>query len=78
MTLATDGLVLPVTHGTPRSFALGNLHDAPLPELAARWPNFHSLRSRGGRFRRLRGCKLLILGEAVSPIHGNSDETRVF
>lgn len=37
MTLAADGLVLPVTHGTPLGFALGNLHDAPLPELAARW-----------------------------------------
>lgn len=37
MTLGSDGLVLPVTHGTPRTYALGNVHEAPLAALAARW-----------------------------------------
>jgi Fe-coproporphyrin III synthase len=33
----TDGTVVPLSYGFPRRFALGNLHDAPLCRLAARW-----------------------------------------
>jgi len=33
----TDGTVVPLTYGFPRAYALGNLHDRPLADLAATW-----------------------------------------
>ncbi len=37
LVVETDGTVVPLQHGFPRRHALGNLNDAPLPVLAARW-----------------------------------------
>lgn len=49
--LETDGTLVPLQYGFPRPFALGNLHQHPLPELAARWrqeryPRFRELCQR--------------------------------
>jgi len=32
-----DGTVVPLRHGLPRTLALGNLREGPLPEIAVRW-----------------------------------------
>jgi len=48
LVIEADGLVVPVEHGFARPLALGNLHDAPLRELAPRW-----LAERYPAFRRL-------------------------
>jgi MoaA/NifB/PqqE/SkfB family radical SAM enzyme len=47
LVVEADGTVVPLQHGFPRCHALGNLHEAPLRALAARW------RQSGGyaRFR---------------------------
>jgi len=37
LVLEADGTVVPMEHGFPRTFALGNVHDGRLPELAAAW-----------------------------------------
>jgi MoaA/NifB/PqqE/SkfB family radical SAM enzyme len=37
LVIEADGTVAPLEHGFPRSLALGNLHAAPLRELAPRW-----------------------------------------
>lgn len=37
LVIEADGTVVPLQHGFPRSFALGDLHEARLSELAARW-----------------------------------------
>lgn len=46
--LEADGTVVPLGHGFPRAFALGNLHTAPLPELIRDWRENREL-----EFRRL-------------------------
>jgi MoaA/NifB/PqqE/SkfB family radical SAM enzyme len=48
LVIEADGAVVPVEHGFARSLALGNLHQAPLRELAERW-----LAERYPAFRRL-------------------------
>ncbi|GAA0806135.1 radical SAM protein [Spirilliplanes yamanashiensis] len=37
LVVETDGTVSPVRYGFPRRYALGNLHDRPLPELLDAW-----------------------------------------
>jgi Fe-coproporphyrin III synthase len=37
LVVETDGTVVPLQHGFSRDHALGNLHDARLPELAGKW-----------------------------------------
>jgi Fe-coproporphyrin III synthase len=51
LVVETDGTVVPLQHGFSRAYALGNLHDARLPELAREWrrerlPAFHRLCKR--------------------------------
>ncbi len=48
LVIEADGLVVPIEHGFARPLALGNLHEAPLRELAPRW-----LAERYPAFRRL-------------------------
>lgn len=48
LVIEADGEVVPLEYGFPRHLSLGNLHDAPLPALAARWR-----RERMPAFRRL-------------------------
>jgi hypothetical protein len=37
LVIEPDGTVVPIVHGFPRRYALGNLHDASLCELSRRW-----------------------------------------
>ncbi|MCB1925467.1 MAG: hypothetical protein KDJ27_17270 [Gammaproteobacteria bacterium] len=37
LVIEPDGSVVPLQYGFARSFALGNLHQATLPEMAMRW-----------------------------------------
>lgn len=37
LVLETDGTVVPLSYGFGRDYALGSLHEAPLPALAERW-----------------------------------------
>jgi MoaA/NifB/PqqE/SkfB family radical SAM enzyme len=46
--LETSGIVAPLQYGFPRAWAFGNVHDAPLRELAREW-----VCTRGSAFRRL-------------------------
>lgn len=46
--LETSGVVAPLQYGFPRAWVFGNVHEAPLPELAREW-----VRTRGNAFRRL-------------------------
>ena len=48
LVIEADGTVVPIQHGFARAYALGNLHDAPLGELAVSWK-----RDRYHRFREL-------------------------
>jgi hypothetical protein len=48
LVIEADGTVVPIQYGFSRGYALGNLKEAPLGELAARWrreryPAFRSL-----------------------------------
>jgi hypothetical protein len=46
--LETSGVVAPLQYGFPRAWVFGNVHEAPLHELAREW-----VRTRGNAFRRL-------------------------
>jgi Fe-coproporphyrin III synthase len=46
--LETSGIVAPLQYGFPRAWAFGNVHEAPLRDLAREW-----IRTRGNAFRRL-------------------------
>ena len=48
LVLETDGTLVPIEHGFPRAFALGNVHRTRLRELARRWQ-----RERLADFRRV-------------------------
>jgi hypothetical protein len=37
LVIEPDGTVVPILHGFPRRYALGNLYDAPLHVLSGRW-----------------------------------------
>jgi MoaA/NifB/PqqE/SkfB family radical SAM enzyme len=45
--LEADGTLVPLGHGFPRSFALGNLQSAPLAELISEWRATRELEFRG-------------------------------
>jgi hypothetical protein len=46
--LEPDGTLVPLGYGFPRAFALGNVRDAPWPELVRDWRA-----NREGEFRRI-------------------------
>jgi MoaA/NifB/PqqE/SkfB family radical SAM enzyme len=46
LVIEADGCVVPIQHGFPRAYALGNLKDAPLHELLARWRRDRSVAFR--------------------------------
>jgi MoaA/NifB/PqqE/SkfB family radical SAM enzyme len=65
LVVETDGTVVPLQHGFSRAYALGNLHDAPLPELAREWR-----RETLARFHRL--CRRVV------DEHDSADGARFF
>jgi Fe-coproporphyrin III synthase len=62
LAIETDGTVAPVQHGFDRAHVLGNLHQAPLPVLAARW-------RAGGGPARLRARCAAAVAKAVAEPH---------
>jgi MoaA/NifB/PqqE/SkfB family radical SAM enzyme len=61
LVVETDGTVVPLQHGFPRLHALGNLRDARLTELAARW------REDGGYARFLAHCEATLRKITADP-----------
>lgn len=62
LVIESDGTVVPLEHGFSRHFALGNLHQAGLAELAADWQ-----RHRYPEFRRLCHAVFQDLGDDARP-----------
>jgi MoaA/NifB/PqqE/SkfB family radical SAM enzyme len=56
----SDGTVVPMQHGFPRSHALGSLFEAPLPVLAERW--------RADGFKRYQAHCAAVASEAISDL----------
>jgi MoaA/NifB/PqqE/SkfB family radical SAM enzyme len=72
LVIEADGTVVPLEHGFGRHLALGNLHDAPLRELAPRW-----LAERYPEFRRLcRRAFEAVTNDAEAPIANWSEALR--
>ena len=61
LVIEPDGEVVPVQYGISRQHALGNLHDAPLRELAARWV------AAGGFERLCAHCEATVARETADP-----------
>ncbi len=61
LVIEADGTVSPIQHGFDRSYALGNLAEAPLPVLAARW------RSRGGPDQLRARCAAAVAKAVAEP-----------
>lgn len=65
LVLESDGTMVPLQYGFPRDFAIGNIREGRLPQLAQRW-----IETRGDDFRALcRGVYAELLDPNALPFH---------